>query len=131
LDLNDSDILVFLKKLAKKDTGVAGLLSKGIIDRNLFKIILKNEPFSREYLDSIRHKLELHFGHDMEGLEYLLITGIESNAAYNQHINEIQLLMKDGNMFEFTKQKDLIVSTTKTEKHFMICPAFAIQEINN
>jgi HD superfamily phosphohydrolase len=122
MELDDSEVYIFLKNIIKKKDGIPQLLSRGIIERHVFKIILKNEPILGEFKNNIRHKIETEMNVDPEGVDYLLICGSETNETYTQNVDEIKLLLKNGNVVTLESEKDLHVNLKKTEKFYLIYP---------
>ena len=59
---------------------------------------------------------------DPEGVDYLLICGSETNETYTQNVDEIKLLLKNGNVVTLESEKDLHVNLKKTEKFYLIYP---------
>jgi HD superfamily phosphohydrolase len=129
MELDDSDLNVLLKSIAKQGKNEFQLLAKGILERNIFKVLIKNESFSRGFIESIRQKIIKQSDIPVEQLDYLIIEGVESNAAYNRNLDEIHLLMKDGKIKPFAQMQDILLSTKTTEKHYLIFPRIVGMEV--
>lgn len=122
LAIDDTEIIYLLKSFAKKEFGASQLLADGILDRHIFKISIKDEPFSRDFTDTIRHNMEERMDMDPSQLHYLLISGSETSATYNRNKEEIQLLLKNGAVVPFAKMPSILVDSGSLEKHFVIYP---------
>lgn len=129
MELDDSDVIILLKALAKGEKNASQLLAKGILERHIFKVLAKNEAFSRGFVESIRQDIVKQSDIEAAQLDYLIIEGVESNAAYNRNLDEIQLLMKDGTVKPFAQWQDVLLSTKTTEKHYLIFPRIVGTEI--
>jgi HD superfamily phosphohydrolase len=125
LDLDDTDVIQALKSMVRHQGGAVQLLARGILDRHIFKIILKNEPVSRDLLHSIRLKMERNAAFEPDELDDLIIEGTESSELYNRHSDEIRLLLKTGELLPFAELPNVLVNASVTVKHFVIFPRLA------
>lgn len=121
LELDDTEILMFLKSLVKKGCATSKLLAKGIINRHVFKVIIKNNGFSRGFVNEIRHTVEKKMGNEIK-VDYLVLELSESNANYVKGEKEIRILKKDGKLIDLEEDKDLSIQAKKTEMFYLIYP---------
>jgi HD superfamily phosphohydrolase len=122
MHLDDTDIIYMLKSFATSQNGAPQLLAKGILDRHIFKIILKNDPISTDLVNSVRMNVESRMNIASDDLNFLLIQGSESSATYNRELNEILILHKNGAVKALADQKEILVSTKSITKYFIIFP---------
>jgi hypothetical protein len=86
---------------------VLSYISKGLINRNLFKIQFVNQQ-SEEYIHEIQSKFfESH--PSLKGFEkYLLSQGEVTNNAYTPGNDSILIKMKDGSVKDFVEVAEVL-----------------------
>lgn len=121
-DLDDTDVLMLLKSGCKHEDAVLRLLSQGLVNRRLFRVELRHEPFEERYIEEVREatKRELHLS--TEDLDWLVTSGIERNRAYDQRHDEIKILFKNGDVRPISRVSDIQINTGVVEKHFLFYP---------
>ena len=120
---DDNDIIMSIKLLTKANNNVLRMLSIGILDRKLLKIVLKNNKISSDYLSLIRHNVERECGFDKDILQSLIFTGREYNDIYSGKKDEdILILTKDGAVKSITEYLPLLNEDLKSVKYFVIYP---------
>jgi len=109
------------------DDKVLSELAVRIIDRRLFKIEVSKTPFSEERIQEaksiVRDNLELS---DTE-VEHFVYTSKLTNNAYNNEKENINLLMKSGEIMDVTKASDnlnISALSNPVEKYFLAYPVF-------
>ncbi|MFT6243551.1 MAG: HD superfamily phosphohydrolase [Salibacteraceae bacterium] len=125
--LDDYDILGAIKVWQTSDDKVLSELAVRIIDRRLFKIEVSKTPFSEERIQEaksiVRDNLELS---DTE-VEHFVYTSKLTNNAYNNEKENINLLMKSGEIMDVTKASDnlnISALSNPVEKYFLAYPVF-------
>lgn len=121
-DLDDFDVTLALKVWQTHDDKVLSLLSKRIIQRDLFKIELKKEKFELSYIDGRLNDLAKKYDLSIEDAAYLVISGSVDNRAYNGQTDTIKVLMKDGSVKDAAAISDhlnIAALSTTVEKHFV------------
>ncbi len=106
--LDDSDITTSVKIWSNHSDPVLSFLSKGMINRRLYKIILSKEPFSQEYIDEIKKEVKNKFSAPEKDLSYYLINGTIVNNAYNTSVDKINILRKDGSVLDISEAADTL-----------------------
>jgi len=127
--LDDVDIMFALKLWQSHDDLVLSRLASGILNRNLFRIQLSDQPVSVKEFETIKHDIKSHFSLTNEEVNYLIHQGQVKNLAYNNIENKINLLKKDGSVVDFAMASDPIVSDrimSETVRYFICFP----KEIN-
>lgn len=119
--LDDSDIWGSMKFWRDHEDYVLSRLSKNLLDRKIFKIILSNEPFEDKTITEKRDEVISH--HNLKGseTEYLTGQGKISNAAYIQSNQKIKIQTKNRGLVDIENATDLpnIKAMSKiVEKHF-------------
>lgn len=120
--LDDFDITGALKVWQTHNDKVLSLLSSKIIQRDLFKIELRKEKFSPEFI----HKLTLQTANKLsiseEEARYFVINESVDNKAYNNVSDTIKILMKNGSVQDAAQVSDhlnIAALSQSVEKHFV------------
>lgn len=122
LKIDDVDILYLIKSLRNHSDIEVAILSKGILDRELFKIILKNKPFNGDEIRLLRQRLSTNDTIPTTIVEKLIIEGSEENQVYSEADQEIKILTKSGEVKWLSKIIDVSLRTTTIRKHFLCYP---------
>lgn len=123
--LDDFDILSAIKEWCNHSDRVLADLSRRIIERRLFKIEIRKEPFAQEYVQSIREKTMNHFGFTSDESAYYLIEKLTSNDIYKAGDSQIRLLYKDGSVTDVANAADqlnLKELQSSVKRHFICYP---------
>ncbi len=121
-DLDDTDVLMLLKSGCRHEDPVLRLLSQGLVNRRLFRVELRHEPFEKQYIDEIRESTKRDLDLSSEDLDWLVTSGIERNRAYDQRHDEIKILFKTGDVRPISRVSDIQINTGVVEKHFLFYP---------
>jgi uncharacterized protein len=116
--LDDFDIIASLKLWTSNKDYVLSLLSTNILNRKLFKLELRNEPFDAFTVDAMRQKVAQKVPSGTN-LDYLVYTGIESNQTYNNTKDEIKMIFKNGDIRSITESMDYEILTKIIQKHYL------------
>jgi hypothetical protein len=85
---------------------VLSTLSKSLINRNLPKVVLQNEPFTENQLLTIKQKVKEKFHYSDTELDYFVFHGEICNQAYDSTKNNIQIIYKNGTLKDVTEASD-------------------------
>ncbi len=121
-ELDDIDILAALKIFSNHSDIVLQILSKGIIERRLFKVELSNLPPSREHIDTIIANLATLYNIDEKDAKQLVIEATETNRTYNTGNDEIKILYKNGEVLPMSQTFDYGLNSHLTAKYFLCYP---------
>jgi HD superfamily phosphohydrolase len=121
--LDDYDILSAIKDWIDHDDKVISRLSKMIINRDLLKIEMKNEPISEAYFNIIYDSQLSELDLTKEELNYFVFTDCVKNQAYDPSKSKINIYFKDGSIQDITKASDQlnIQALTKPVVKYFIC----------
>ncbi len=125
MELDDSDILYAIKSLMDSDNLFVSFMSKGLIERRLLKIILKNVKINSDYLKSLRLNVEKRYGFEKNVLKRLMFTGEVSNEAYSEKQDEIEFLLKSGDTIKLSEYTPITSYSSKSVKYFVLYPEYA------
>lgn len=104
-ELDDYDIISAMKVWKNVDDFVLSNLCKMILNRDLLKVELQNEPFAEEYLQEKQLDFAKKYNLDEEETNYFVFVDQVSHLAY-EHANPINILYKNGDLIEVTKASD-------------------------
>jgi HD superfamily phosphohydrolase len=123
--LDDYDILGALKVWQSHPDKVLSLLATRLVNRQLFKIEISRDPFGPDRIqlekEIIRNQFELE-GNDVD---FFVYSDILTNNAYNQNKQNINMLMKNGEVIDLTKASDnlnISALANPVEKYFLCYP---------
>jgi len=105
--LDDYDIWSVVKQWQKNDDIILRLLSKSLLERNLFKIQIRNQPFEKSDIKTNKDFLRKQFSLIKEEWKYLVLKGILSNEAYIKDGDKINILTKKGEILDIAHASDL------------------------
>ncbi len=123
-ELDDFDVMAAIKTWQKHDDFILSYLSKGIIQRKLPKIILKNTELSNTEKDKIKENVLEKFNISKEELPYLIMEGKVSNHAYSVE-KPINIIQKNGELSDLVSVTDnlnLQALTKPVVKYFIAFP---------
>lgn len=119
--LDDNDVTMAIKYWTESSDFTLALLSKGLLDRKLFRLEWHSDFVSKEYFEKIRETVGQQLGHEAE-LDYLVFTGSESNRSYDDSKEQIKILFKDGKVLPIDQCSDVPLYTQLVTKHFISYP---------
>jgi uncharacterized protein len=101
--LDDSDVMSEIKRWKSHKDSVISLLSDAILNRNLLKLRMQNEPISAEEINDKKTEIALALDLKPEDANFLVFTGIAENSLYNLNDEKINILYKDGSVRDISK----------------------------
>ncbi len=121
--LDDYDIMGAVKVWAGHPDKALSTLCGWLVNRRLFKVTLRNDPFGQEEVAAIRQKAQRELGLSPEEAEYFVFTDAASLKAYDAEDEKINILYKDGNVRDISSIDNALVSHTLARpiKKFYIC----------
>ena len=124
-DLDDYDILGAIKVWQTHSDKVLSTLSKRLVNRDLFKIEISKEKFSEERIKLEKELVRQQFNLQEDEIDFFVYTDILSNNAYNQNKQNINMLMKNGEIVDLSKASDnlnISALASPVEKYFLCYP---------
>jgi HD superfamily phosphohydrolase len=122
-ELDDSDIFVAMKSWRHHDDPVLAMLSQRLLDRGLFRIELRPEPFTEEDVQERVAATSQALGLSPEEASFLVSNARIDNKAYVP--KGILVLYKDGTTRDFADANDhlnLQMLSRPVEKSFLCYP---------
>ena len=123
--LDDYDILQSLKVWSTHADPTLRFLSTSIVDRNLFKIEISKNPFTKKDISEVKSRLSVDPRFKDQDLSYLVFSDKLTNKAYNQEFQNINVLLKSGEIIDLSKASDnlnISALARPVEKYFLCYP---------
>ena len=123
--LDDFDIWGALKVWQNHEDKVLSYISKSLVNRKLFKIEIAKEPFSPDRIQLEKELIRKQFDVTEEETTYFVYTDRLTNSAYNQDRQNINMLMKNGEIIDLGKASDnlnISALASPVEKYFFCYP---------
>ncbi len=122
--LDDHDIMAAVKVWAHDDDRILAMLCQNMLERNLFKTVIRDAPFAETEMDALRAQVAEQYGIGYEEASYLAFSGSLTNAAYepNDPIN-INILFRNGELTDITQASDQynISALSRTVQKYFLC----------
>jgi HD superfamily phosphohydrolase len=121
--LDDSDIWHAIKIWENNKDKVLSSLSKKILQRDLFKIRLENEPLKKADINTLRTKITKEFNLLNKEASYFISHGEVTNSAYLMGGKSIKIITKKGDLMDIAQAADLpnIKAMSKIVKKYYLC----------
>lgn len=123
--LDDFDIFTAIKVWCNHEDKILSILSRNMVNRNLFRCRIQMEPFDYFYIEEIREKIVSKYGIEPNELAYLFYTDTTSNYAYNLDSEEINIQLKKGKILDIVQasdQLDISILSNVVTKHYICYP---------
>lgn len=122
-ELDDVDIWSAIKQWRYHNDGVLSSLSQRMLERKLFRIRISNEPFSEDTILEMGEQVQSYLNISKDDLNYFMIHGNISNAAYVSEGQKINIITKEGKIFDIAKASDLpnIKAMSKIVTKYYLC----------
>lgn len=123
LSLDDHDIWGSVKVWQYHRDKVLSELSRMLIERDLFRVILSNKPHDQTKIDDLLQKAEEKWKLTQSDAAFMVMNGLMSNAAYEIDGSKINVMMKDGKIMDIAAASDLpnIKAMSKIVKKYYLC----------
>jgi len=120
--LDDNDIWGALKLWKNDSDNILSLLSRMLLERNLFRVRLSQEPIRKIEIQNIREAVMREYNTFRSETAYLFSHGAVSNEAYTEG-HQINILMKNGQLLDIAQASDLpnIKAISKIVKKNYLC----------
>ncbi|MBN2681652.1 MAG: HD domain-containing protein [Bacteroidales bacterium] len=123
--LDDYDIMASIKVWTSHSDFVLAYLSKCMIERKLFKIMLQNSPFDENQVNQIRNKAIKNLKISPQDADYFVFTESITNYAYSANDEKINILYKNGELVDIAEASDMLnisVLSRNVKKYFLCYP---------
>lgn len=123
--LDDNDIIFAVKKWSQHSDPILSLLSKNLLNRNLFKCIIQGEPLEADFVKQKQQELKKTTGLADDLLDYFVFTGNATNTIYKPMDERIHILFKNGKVKDISQVDNALISSTisaPVEKYYICYP---------
>lgn len=122
IQLDDNDLWTSLKVWSNHPDKVLSTLSRGMINRKVFKVEILNEPITPERRSEIIEQIskKMHIS-SADANYFLSVSSIEKNM-YNPADDSIDILCKDGSIQNIAVASDMLnisLLSKKVKKHYL------------
>ncbi|HET9503853.1 MAG TPA: HD domain-containing protein [Hymenobacter sp.] len=126
VQLDDIDIWGAIKSWVNHEDKVLRFLAQSLLNRQLFKIVIRPEPYDEDFQLGIVELIAETFQLPLDDARQLMITGKLSNTAYDPNSQEtIDILTKLGKVVNVTEASDLPnirALSQKVQKYYICYP---------
>ncbi|MBN2613782.1 MAG: HD domain-containing protein [Bacteroidales bacterium] len=123
IHLDDDDIMVSAKAWMDHPDPVLSMLAYNLVNRVLPKIKIQKQPFNRQRLEEIKHKVSECLNWPDEMTDYVVFDNIISNKAYSEFDDRIDIIYNSGETEDITHASDIfnLNALYKTTRKFFLC----------
>lgn len=124
--LDDNDLVVSIKEWQSHKDNVLSVLSKGLINRQLFKVTIQNRPFEDDTVEKLKKEIVQKYHVSDDEIDYFLISESVKNNAYSKNQGErINILGKNMTVEDIAMASDVsnISTLSKIVEKFFLCHA--------
>lgn len=128
--LDDFDIFSSIKAWTTHTDKILSYLCKSIVNRNLFRCEIQQEPFDYFYLEKLKNRIIEKFDIQEDEVPSFFIDETTSNFAYKTESENINIKAKSGkvcDILEASDHLDIPVLSNAVTKHFICYP----KDVNN
>src|SRR5688572_29513931 len=121
-NLDDNDIWGALKCWQNHSDDILSLLSRMLLERNLFKVRLSMDLIKKSDIENIKDSIAKKYNILRSETAYLFSHGVVSNEAYAEG-HQINILMRTGQLLDIAQASDLpnIKAISKIVKKNYLC----------
>lgn len=119
--LDDNDIITAIKYWTESTDPTLAYLAQGLLDRRLLRLEWHSQPVAAGYTARIYEQVRQTFGPAMKA-EHLVYVGQESNRAYDESKDQINILFKQGYILPLTECSDVPLYTQLVTKYYICYP---------
>ncbi|MFL5762561.1 MAG: HD domain-containing protein [Bacteroidia bacterium] len=121
--LDDYDIMASIKVWTDHSDIVLSTLCRHLVNRELFRVELQNQPFKEEKISRIKAEIRKNLKLSEKEVNYFVFSGNVTNDAYRADKIRINILAKDGTTADIAEASDQlsIDVLAKTVKKYYLC----------
>ncbi len=130
--LDDVDIVSTLKSWMNHPDTVLSRLSRGLVNRKLLKISLRNQAYAGEVIKDMQAQLARDWKINREEASWFVFQRSTSNNAYNRAAEKINILNKDGSLQDIAEASDQLNISFLSQpvvKYYLCYPAHLSERI--
>jgi len=121
--LDDTDIMSAIKTWELHEDKILSKMCQRIMKRDLYRSVMSNKPFSPDYIELVKTKVQECLSVKEEDLHYYVFTQEIHNRAYNPSNDQIKILLKSGELIDITEASDLgnLEALSKNVSKYALC----------
>lgn len=122
IQLDDNDIWTALKVWSAHEDTVLSTLSKGLIDRHLFKVEISANPLPKGKKDELLEKISSQLKISKKEANYFLTTSTIENNMYKKEDDSIEIIYNDGSTQNIADASDMLnisLLSRKVKKYYV------------
>lgn len=122
--IDDNDIIVCIKEWQYHKDKVLSILSKGLINRDLFKVSIQKNKFTKTEIEELQKKVMKNYKLSEKDLKYFVISDSVKNNAYSKNLDErINILGKKNQITDIAVASDVsnVSALSRIVKKYYIC----------
>ncbi|MEQ9440270.1 MAG: HD domain-containing protein [Cyclobacteriaceae bacterium] len=122
-ELDDYDVWCAIKSWQHHTDRTLSTLSTMLLQRRLFRIKLYNQPLEKDTIEQLRQEVQQEMRLNPDEISYFLYYGEISNAAYVIEGQKINILTKEGKIFDVVQASDLphVKAMSQIVKKYYLC----------
>ena len=123
IQLDDNDIWCALKAWATHEDKVLATLSRGLVNRRLFKVEMSTTPFTRQHKTEITQRICDTLKISKKEATYLFCSSTQEKDMYSAADDHIEILYNDGSTRDIAEASDMfnLSLLQKKVKKYIIC----------
>ena len=121
--LDDNDIITATKEWIRTDDPVLSMLCKRLMNRELFRAELQNQPFDEQVIQDLREQVSRKYDIPESQSPYFVFVQEVSNHAYDPDDQHIHILSKNGSIQNISEASDMLNPKvlSQTVKKYCLC----------
>lgn len=112
--LDDNDIWTAIKVWQDSPDPLLALLSRDLVNRQLFKVEITDTPPQEEHIAELRRKIAERYNVSYADTRYLYGITVQEKDMYDVYGDSIRVLMKDGTTRDICEASELLHATLAT-----------------
>jgi HD superfamily phosphohydrolase len=121
--LDDTDIMSAIKTWELHEDAILSTMCQRVMKRNLYRSVMSDKPFSPEYVDLVKAKVQAELGVAQADIHYYVFMQEIQNRAYNSSKDQIKILLKSGELVDIAEASDLgnLEALSKNVAKYALC----------
>lgn len=108
LNLDDTDVTISIKNWQKHPDIILSSLSKGIINRNLYKTDIYPDPIDSALIDSLKKEYMEQYSINYDEASYFVFERDITKTMVSSDTDNVQVLFRNGSTQDITSASDLL-----------------------
>ena len=121
--LDDNDIWSSVKVWMNDKDRVLALLSANLVERNIFRVKVYDEPIPEEKINAVRQEIQTRLNLSDDECRYLLSANTVRKNMYSMNDDHISIKYKDGTCKDISEASELfdIARISKKNSKYYLC----------